>query len=185
MEEYVLLLMALGVSMDAFAVSIGKGLALKRASFRDAIIIALWFGIFHAMMPIIGYYIGETVIDYIEKFAHWVIFAILVYLGGMLIRDAIKDVGHTEDKETGISSMLPLSIAVSIDSLAVGIGLAAEEVSIIVGALNLGIVTGLMSFGGVFLGNRIGTRYGRVATFAGGAILVVIGSMAVIEHYFM
>lgn len=170
--------------MDAFAVSIGKGLALKRASVRDAIIIALWFGAFHAMMPITGYYIGETVIDYIEKFAHWIIFAILAYLGGMLIRDALREEEHTEDKETGVSSMLPLSIAVSIDSLAVGIGLAAEEVNIVIGALNLGIVTGLMSFGGVFLGNRIGTRYGRIATVVGGVILLVIGTMAVIEYYF-
>ncbi len=183
MEEYLLLLMALGVSMDAFAVSIGKGLALKRARFRDAIVIAIWFGIFHAMMPIIGYYIGESVIDYIEGFAHWIIFGILGYLGFMLIRDALREEEHTEDKETGISSMLPLSIAVSIDSLAVGIGLAAEEVNIVVGALNLGVVTGLMSFGGVYLGNRIGTRYGRAAAIAGGAILIIIGVYAVIEHY--
>ena len=176
-----MILLALGMSMDAFAVSIGKGLALKRATVRDAAIIGIWFGVFHGVMPFIGYALGESVYEHIRMFDHWIIFGVLAYIAVSLIRDALSGEEHTVDRETSPKSMLPLSFAVSLDALAGGLAFSAQRIDITLGAVNLGILAGLLSFAGVYLGNRIGSKYGKISSIAGAAILLVIGIMALYD----
>lgn len=181
MEFHLFIFLIIGLSMDAFVVAIGKGLALKKATVRDALIIALWFGIGHAVMTAIGYSLSESVHEHIEAFDHWIIFIVLAYIAANLIRDALSGDEHTVDEETRVKSMLPLTIAVSLDAMAAGFAFDADGIGLVTGFMGLGITAGLMSFGGVYLGNRIGAIYGKIATLAGAAILLTVGTLALLE----
>ena len=177
-----LFILAVGLSMDAFAVSVCKGLALPRAGLRECSLAGLWFGGFQALMPAIGYFLGRYFTRYIESLDHWVAFILLAVIGGNMIRESFGD----EEECTG-SSMAPremflLAVATSIDALAVGITFAFLNVHILTAALFIGVTTFVCSAAGVRIGNVFGTIYKSKAEFCGGVILVLIGLKILLEH---
>lgn len=182
-----LLLIATGLSMDAFAVSICKGLNMKKINYTHAVITALFFGVFQAVMPLIGYLLGSQFATYIKSFDHWIAFILLAFIGGKMVLEAIKDKNECESCQTSeekldIKELFILAIATSIDALAVGITFAFLKVNIISSVLLIGICTFLISFIGVIIGNMFGSKYKQRAEIAGGVILILIGLQIVLEH---
>ena len=179
-----LFLIAVSLSMDAFTVSVCKGLSMKKAEYKYGFTLAFSFGFFQALMPAIGYYLGVYFENYIKTFDHWIAFLLLLFIGGKMIADALKGT----DEEVGNSSrslkeVFVLSVATSIDALAVGITFAFLNVENIFIAFGLiGVITFALSFIGVVLGNKLGSKFGKYATLAGGLILVAIGSKILLEH---
>ncbi len=179
-----LLLLAVGVSMDAFAVSICKGLATSKATLRGSFLCGIWFGGFQALMPLIGFFLGMLFADTIEAFDHWVAFILLAIIGLNMLKEAF---GHGEDEthDTDFSAktMFVMAVATSIDALAVGISLAmAGNVNIWIAILLIGIITFVMSAAGVKIGNVFGSRYEKKAQAAGGFILIILGLKILLEH---
>lgn len=181
-----LLLLALGVSMDAFAVSICKGLAMKRATLKEGLICGAWFGGFQAMMPLIGFFLGTLFADAIEAVDHWVAFALLGFIGGNMLKEAFAaDCDCCEEHSADLSprTMAVLAVATSIDALAVGISLAmAGNVNIVAAVTLIGLFTCAMSALGVKIGNVFGSRYEKKAQLAGGLILILLGVKILLEH---
>ncbi len=175
------LLMSAGMAMDAFAVSIGIGIGSKNKSMRSALLVAVWFGAFHAIMPCIGYAIGDTVYQYIKAYDHWVLFIVLGIIGAMLIRDSISEKEEEYSADLSVKKMLPLSIAVSLDALAVGVALSVKDTGILLGAGSIGMMAFILSFIGMVAGKTFGKRFGKIAGILGGMLLIAIGVMAVIE----
>ena len=181
-----LLLLAVGLSMDAFAVSICKGLAVKKATFRESAICGGWFGGFQAAMPLIGFFLGTLFADAIEAFDHWVAFGLLAIIGINMLKEACSKCcceceEHTDD--FAFKTMLVMAIATSIDALAVGISLAmAGNVNIVVAVLLIGVITFAMSAVGVKIGNVFGSKYEKKAQLAGGVILILLGIKILLEH---
>ena len=161
MEIYEILLIGIGLAMDAFAVSICKGLSMKKMNWKNAIIIALYFGVFQALMPLIGYFLGMTFESIVTTFDHWVAFALLTLIGG---------------------GMVVLAIATSIDALAIGITFAFFDVNIVLAVSIIGIITVIISVLGVKIGNRFGDKYQNKAQLMGGIILVLLGFKILLEH---
>ncbi len=177
-----LLFLAVGLSMDAFAVAVCKGLALSKITLKNAGLVGLWFGAFQALMPLIGYFLGVQFQDSITAYDHWIAFVLLGFLGVNMIREAFsKDEDHTNDS-LSFRSMLLLSIATSIDALAVGITFAFLHVSISVAALVIGATTFLLSAAGVKIGNVFGMKYKAKAELAGGILLILLGVKILLEH---
>lgn len=168
--------------MDAFAVSICKGLAMKRPPLRAVLIIGLWFGFFQAAMPVAGYYLGSAFYDLISEYDHWIAFGLLAVIGANMIREALSKEEEELDADIGFKTMLILAIATSIDALAVGISLAMEGANIFYSGLVIGIITMAISMVGVSIGSKVGSRYGNRAEFVGGVILILIGVKIVAEH---
>ena len=181
MDAISLILIAVGLAMDAFAVSICKGLAMKKPSFRSILIIGLWFGGFQALMPAIGYLLGSSFHRYIEDIDHWIAFILLVAIGLNMIRESFGDEEGVDD-DIGFKVMLLLAIATSIDALAIGISLAMDGSDIIVSAATIGVITMVISMVGVRIGSIFGDRYSKKAEFVGGCILVIIGLKVLLEH---
>lgn len=183
-----LLFLSVGLAMDAFAVSICKGLNMTKINYRNAGIIALFFGVFQAGMPLIGYALGTRFAKYIESFDHWVAFGLLAFIGGQMIYEAVKGEEDDEDSDDDgdsldIKQLFILAIATSIDALAVGITFALlDGMSIWFSVAMIGVVTFIISFFGVIIGNRFGNKYERKAELAGGVILVLIGLKILLEH---
>jgi len=182
-----LLLLALGVSMDAFAVSICKGLAMKRATIKEGLICGIWFGGFQAMMPLIGFFLGTLFASAIQAIDHWVAFVLLAFIGGNMLKEALeKDCGccgDEHDADLSLKTMFVLAVATSIDALAVGISLAmAGNVNIVAAVLLIGAFTCGMSTLGVKIGNVFGSRFEKKAQLAGGAILILLGLKILLEH---
>jgi putative Mn2+ efflux pump MntP len=180
-----LLLIALGVSADAFAVAIGKGLQMRRFDPRQAAALAVTFGLFQALMPLLGYLLGTGLERYITEVDHWVAFALLGLVGARMIREALRADPH--DGVAGNPALHPrellvLGVATSIDALAVGIGFAFLEVNVALAVALIGVITLLLSFGGVALGQRAGARYRRPAEIVGGGILIAIGTKILLNH---
>lgn len=177
-----LFLIAVGLSMDAFAVSICRGLSMERMRWRQGAVTALFFGGFQAAMPLAGWALGRQFERYITSFDHWIAFLLLGYIGGKMIWDAFH--GEEEGCPAGfaIRELLILAVATSIDALAVGITFAFLRVSILPAAALIGCTTFALSLGGVWLGHRFGSRYKDRATLAGGVILVLIGAKILLEH---
>ena len=179
-----LFLIALGVSMDAFAVSLCKGTGEKKASLSQMALVGLWFGGFQALMPFLGYLLGGAFVRYIEKIDHWVAFALLIFIGGKMIRDSF----HPDGEESGSlrpKDMFLAAVATSIDALAVGISFSCLEMSItavVPGVLLIGFITFLFSAAGVRLGSLFGARFQNKAEIAGGVILILIGLKILLEH---
>ncbi len=169
-----LFIIALGLSMDAFAVSICKGLSVRKMQLRHALICGVWFGAFQALMPLLGYWLGSGFAGLIGSFGHWVAFALLAIIGINMIRESF---GGEEEVTPDFSpkAMLPLAVATSIDALAVGVSFAATGTDIVAAVLFIGIVTLVVSAAGVKIGNLFGTRYKALAERAGGAVLVLMG----------
>lgn len=181
-----LLLLAVGVSMDAFAVSICKGLAMKKATLKASMTCGLWFGGFQALMPTIGFFLGTLFAAAIQAVDHWVAFVLLAFIGGNMLKEAFsKDCDCCEDQNADLSvrTMFVMAVATSIDALAVGISLAmAGNVNIWLAALFIGICTCGFSAAGVKIGNVFGSRFEKKAQMAGGFILVILGLKILLEH---
>lgn len=178
-----LLLLAVGLSMDAFAVAVCKGLALGRLSWREMAVVGLWFGGFQALMPLAGYLLGTGFQQYIASVDHWIAFALLVFIGAGMIREAAKP---EEADRTGGSlhwrSMAVLAVATSIDALAVGVTFAFLEVRAAAAAAVIGVTTFLLSALGVLAGHRFGGRSRAKAQCLGGGILILLGLKILLEH---
>ena len=180
-----IVLIGIGLSMDAFSVSICKGLTTKRFSWKMALTCGLWFGFFQALMPLIGYFLGAQFEQYITAVDHWIAFGLLFLIGTNMIREALW--GKTENGERKTengerSNMLVLAIATSIDALAVGISFACIQVKIWSSVLIIGITTFLFSVLGVKIGNVFGSRFEKSAGILGGVILILIGTKILLEH---
>lgn len=182
MEIIELLMIAVGVSMDAFAVSICKGLSVNTLTHRHTLITGLWFGGFQALMPLIGYYAGVHFSDFVTDVDHWIAFALLGIIGVNMIRDARADDCSVASPDFSFRTMLIMAVATSIDALAIGISLAFLKVDIWLPVLLIGITTALFSITGVRIGHYYGSRYKSAAEITGGIILILIGSKILIEH---
>ena len=184
-----LLLIGVGLSMDAFAVSICKGLAMRRVNKKQAIVIGLFFGGFQALMPFIGWALGTQFESYITSIDHWIAFVLLVFIGGKMIVEAVRPEDENVeidklDPPLDLKEMLVLAVATSIDALAVGISLACIESAIALEALTIGIVTFLLSAFGVYFGNHFGRKIDLKLDLIGGLILIGIGTKILIEHLY-
>ena len=176
-----LFILAVGLSMDAFAVSICKGLSLGKIKPKHMCIAGAWFGGFQALMPHIGYYLGSLFADMVTRYSHWVAFALLLAIGGNMIKESLGEEENVSN-DMGFKSMLLLAIATSIDALAVGVTFAFLQVDIIPAVSFIGIVTFVLSAIGVKIGNVFGTKYKSKAEFVGGAILILMGIKILFEH---
>lgn len=184
MGFYELFLIAVGLSMDAFAVSVCKGLHMPRLNVKQGLIIALFFGVFQAVMPLLGWFLGQQFAERISAFDHWIAFVLLAFIGGKMIVEALK---KDTDAETAaarfdIMELFMLAIATSIDALAVGITFAFLNVSILPSVSLIGVTTFALSFAGVVIGHRFGAKYQNKAELLGGVILVLIGTKILLEH---
>ena len=180
-----LLLIAVGLSMDAFSVSICKGLTTKRFSWRMALTCGLWFGLFQVMMPIIGYFLGAQFQHLIETIDHWIAFGLLFLIGANMIREAVwgdKDDDIPENGSLSFKTMFLLAVATSIDALAVGVSFACIQVKLWSSVLVIGITTFLFSVLGVKIGNVFGSKFEKSAEITGGIILILIGLKILLEH---
>ena len=177
-----LLLIAIGLSMDAFSVSICKGLTTKKFSWRMALVCGLWFGFFQALMPIIGYFLGAQFQEMIEAYDHWIAFGLLFLIGANMIREAVLGKEEQQDGSLGFKTMFLLAIATSIDALAVGVSFACIQVKLWSSVIIIGITTFLFSVLGVKIGNVFGSKYEKSASVVGGIILILIGLKILLEH---
>ena len=180
-----LLLLAIGLSMDACAVSICKGLAMKKATIKEGAICGAWFGGFQALMPLIGYFLGSLFAEAIVTIDHWIAFVLLSIIGINMLREAFEKEEECGCKEADLSvkTMFVMAVATSIDALAVGITLAlAGDVNIFLAVALIGIITFVMSCAGVKIGNIFGSRFEKKAQAAGGIILILLGLKILLEH---
>ena len=177
-----ILLIAIGVSMDAFAVSIGKGISDTRVSFRSAAIAGLWFGGFQALMPCIGYFLGLGFATFIGQWDHWVAWLLLTVIGANMVKESFSKDEDEVSGGWGFWHMLTLAVATSIDALAVGVSFAFLEISIWRSVTIIGFTTMLFSIVGVYLGKTIGTHFKSRAELIGGLVLIAIGCKILIEH---
>ena len=187
MEILELLLIGVSLSMDAFAVSLCQGLSMPRLNWRHAAVIALFFGGFQALMPVIGWLLGSQFAGYIQSFDHWVAFVLLLLIGGNMVREAFS---LEEEEEDGCSAgerldlkrLFLMAVATSIDALAIGVTFAFLEVQILEAASVIGVTTFVISLAGVAIGNYFGTRYQKRAEITGGVILILLGTKILLEH---
>lgn len=179
------LLLAVGLSMDAFAVSICKGLSMKKASLRACLTCGIWFGGFQALMPLIGYLLGTLFAGAIEAFDHWVAFGLLAIIGINMLKEAFSKDCDCEDcnADLSVKTMFVMAVATSIDALAAGISLACDpNMNPWLAIPFIGIVTFSMSAAGVKIGNVFGSRFEKKAQIAGGVILILLGVKILLEH---
>ncbi|MCI2047048.1 MAG: manganese efflux pump MntP family protein [Faecalibacterium sp.] len=177
-----LFLLAVGLSMDAFAVSVCKGLAMQKVTVKNTCIVGGWFGGFQALMPAIGYFLGAMFQSYITSFDHWVAFLLLGIIGAGMIREAMAGEEEKADAALDVKTMLVLAIATSIDALAVGITFAFLEVNLLFAVVFIGATTFVLSAAGVKIGSVFGTKYKAKAELAGGIILILLGTKILLEH---
>lgn len=181
MGMWELFVIAVGLSMDAFAVSVCKGLSVPKVKKKHLAIVGLYFGGFQALMPGIGYLLGSRFQSLIESIDHWIAFVLLVFIGANMIKEA-RGEAETLDASFSAKSMLPLAVATSIDALAVGVTFAFLKVQIIPAVCFIGITTCVLSAIGVVLGNTFGAKYKSRSEIAGGVILIVMGTKILLEH---
>lgn len=180
-----LLFLAVGLSMDACAVSICKGLGMKKATLKEGSVCGIWFGGFQALMPLIGFFLGSLFANAIKTVDHWIAFILLVIIGINMLREAFeKSEGcNCEEADLSVKTMFIMAVATSIDALAVGISLAmAGNVNIVLAVVLIGIITFIMSCAGVKVGNIFGSRFEKKAQAAGGIILILLGLKILLEH---
>ena len=184
--------------MDTFAVSIGKGLTVKKLRGLDAFKTALWFGGFQALFPLLGYFAASTFSKYVTAVDHWIIFGLLALIGGNMIKESFDPEAETsnmvreafeEDEENAKETadfdwkhMLPLAVACSIDAFAVGVSFAFMSLNIWISVIIIGITTGLFSAAGLYIGRAFGSRWQKPAQIAGGVVLILIGVKVLLEH---
>lgn len=180
-----LLLIGIGLSMDAFAVSVCKGLGMTKLNKKNAFLIALFFGGFQALMPWLGWFIGSRFQKYIEQFDHWIAFGLLVFIGGQMIYESLKEKEEVEKEgdQLDIGQLFLMAIATSIDALAIGVTFALlPGVNIWTSIALIGCTTFMISFAGVVIGFRFGNKYEKKAQIVGGVILIVLGIKILLEH---
>ena len=189
MSLFSLFIIAVGLSMDAFAVAICKGLAMQKITFKKASIVGLWFGGFQGLMPLIGYILGSQFEQYITSIDHWIAFVLLGLIGGSMIKEALENNGCDEcgcangnNSSLTAKAMFPLAVATSIDALAVGVTFAFLKVNIVPAVSFIGIITFVFSAFGVKIGNVFGEKYKSKAELAGGIILIAMGCKILLEH---
>ncbi len=179
-------LTGIGLSMDAFAVAICKGLKMQKLNYKQMGLIALFFGGFQAIMPFIGWTLGHSFKDYIESFDHWVAFVLLAFIGGKMIYEAFKGDDDDECDSFDIKELLIMAVATSIDAMAAGVAFAIDGIetvtSILWAVLVIGATTFILSASGVFIGHKFGAIYKSKAELAGGIILILIGAKILLEH---
>lgn len=174
MELMELFLIAVGLSMDAFAVSICKGLSLGKIKVKHMCIAGIWFGGFQALMPLIGYFLGSFFADMITAYSHWIAFVLLVFLGAKMIKEAFGEEENV-DASMDVKDMFLLAVATSIDALAVGVSFAFLQVNIVPAVSFIGVITFICSAVGVKIGSIFGAKYKSRAEICGGVILILIG----------
>jgi len=183
-----LFIIAVGLSMDAFAVAVCKGLSLQKMSWKKAVIVGLYFGGFQAAMPAVGYLLGAQFQDQIKAFDHWIAFVLLGLIGFNMIREALGGDDDCDcekgDDSVSVKAMVPMAVATSIDALAVGVTFAFLDVKIVPAVSFIGVITFTLSMFGVKIGNVFGAKYKAKAEFAGGTILILMGLKILIEHLF-
>lgn len=178
-----LIILAFGLAMDAFAVSICKGLAMKKTGIKECAIVGLWFGGFQAAMPLIGYFLGKAFEKYITSLDHWIAFILLGLIGAMMIKESFEKEEDEADASLSPKTMVVMAIATSIDALAIGISFGVlPDVNISLAVALIGIITLALCMVGVKIGNVFGAKYKSKAEFAGGIILVLLGTKILIEH---
>jgi putative Mn2+ efflux pump MntP len=177
-----IILIGIGLAMDSFAVSICKGLSMRKMDWKKAIIIALYFGGFQALMPTIGYFLGIGFESKITSIDHWIAFGLLIFIGGNMIKEAFGDKDDEENDNVDFKTMIVLAIATSIDALAIGITFAFLNVNILLAVSIIGILTFVISMIGVKIGNVFGDKYESKAEIVGGVILILLGIKILLEH---
>lgn len=182
MDLISIVLVAIGVSMDAFAVAVGKGLNMKKLDYKWSFLIALFFGAFQALMPLLGWVLGGQFADYINGYDHWIALILLAIIGGKMIYESRDKDCEMKCKQNSIRELIVLSIATSIDALAVGLTFSLMDIDIYLACSIIGIVTFGLSFLGVLIGNKFGCKHKSSAEIFGGAILIFIGFKIFIEH---
>lgn len=188
-----ILLLAVGLSMDAFAVSVCKGLAIKKISFKQCAVCGVWFGGFQFLMPLIGYLLGASFTSYITSITPWIAFILLSLIGGNMVKESFSKDEEKADSSLGIKIMFTMAVATSIDALAVGVTFACVQVDILeflgnflntfIACVIIGITTFILSCIGVKIGNIFGLKYKNKAELAGGIILICLGLKILLEHY--
>ena len=177
-----LLILAVGVSMDAFAVSICKGLAMKKAGLKEGLTCGIWFGGFQALMPVLGYFLGVSFADFVENVDHWIAFILLGIIGGNMIKESFSDSCDVASPDFSFKTMSAMAVATSIDALAIGVSFAFLRINIWEAVVMIGLTTAAFSAAGLMIGNVFGSRYKSKAEFTGGFILVAMGLKILLEH---
>ena len=182
MDIIELVVIAIGLAMDAFAVSVCKGLSMKKIDIKKMIIIALYFGLFQGLMPVLGYFLGSAFSVFVEKVDHWIAFILLAIIGINMIRESFDDEVDKRNDKVDLKTMIVLAIATSIDALTVGVTFAFFEVDLLLATLMIGIVTFVLSMLGVVIGNKFGSKFQNKAELMGGIVLILIGLKVLVEH---
>jgi len=183
MSWFALFIIAVGLSMDAFAVAVCQGLSMDKVKLRSMVMVGLYFGIFQAAMPLIGYLIGAQFADKIVAFDHWIAFILLGIIGGRMIKGSFESCDEKQDAASlQFKDMLPLALATSIDALAVGVSFAFLSIDIAPAVSFIGVTTFLLSAAGVKIGGIFGAKYKSKAELAGGIILILMGLKILLEH---
>ncbi|MBQ7066296.1 MAG: manganese efflux pump [Lachnospiraceae bacterium] len=182
MSVFTILTLAVGLAMDAFAVSICKGLAMKKVTAKKMFIVGIWFGGFQALMPTIGYVLGVQFQDKITAIDHWIAFVLLGLIGVNMIKEALSKEDEHADDSLAFRTMFILAIATSIDALAIGITFAFLKVNLAMAVSSIGIITLVLSMAGIKIGNVFGVKYKSKAELAGGIILILLGIKILLEH---
>ena len=182
MGLFSLFIIAVGLSMDACAVAICKGLAMQKAPWKKSMIVGLWFGGFQGLMPVIGYVLGSQFERYIVNIDHWIAFILLCIIGGNMIKEALSKEEECADASLAAKDMFLLAVATSIDALAVGVTFAFLQVQILPAVSFIGVITFILSTFGVKVGNIFGCRFKSKAELAGGIILIIMGTKILLEH---
>ena len=184
MSTIEIVLVGVSLAMDAFAVSMCKGLSMPKINYKHALIIALFFGVFQAVMPLIGWLLGSAFEKYITTFDHWIAFALLLILGTKALVDAIKDKDDDKNEEYKLDfkELTVLAIATSIDALAVGVTFAFLQVSLALSVSLIGVITFVLCLIGVMIGNKFGSKWKKPASIAGGVVLILMGVKILLEH---
>ena len=177
-----LVVLSIGLAMDAFAVAICKGLSMSKMKWKNAIIIGLYFGFFQAFMPVIGYLLGVNFQEQIASIDHWIAFILLGIIGINMLKEAVSKDCEKQNDSIKFKDMIVLAIATSIDALAIGITFAFLKVNIVLAVSLIGIITFIISVAGVKIGNIFGDKYEKKAEFAGGLILILLGAKILLEH---
>lgn len=182
MSALEILLISIGLAMDAFAVSICKGLSMKSMNWKKAIIVGVYFGLFQALMPVIGYFLGTAFEEIVTKVDHWIAFGLLSFIGINMLKEAFGKNEENINDSVDFKTMAVLAIATSIDALAVGITFAFLKVNMLLAGIMIGIVTFAICVVGVKIGNKFGDKYERKAEVVGGLILIFMGIKILLEH---
>ena len=179
-----LVIIAIGLSMDAFAVSIGKGLSLRSVRLRHYLLAGFWFGGFQALMPLVGYACGVSFAEAVASIDHWIAFVLLAIIGGKMVWDALAGEEESSDADFSVRTMFLLAVATSIDALAVGVSFAFLHVDLTRSVITIGLTTALFSAAGVQIGHLFGNRWRSHAELLGGVVLISMGLKILVEHLF-